>query len=91
MAPILEVLVGKTLEQAMIEVLEEDELSAIRAQQRRQMDLTSGAKAEQQRMEELEQKLEKEKVLLSESLISIFQLKKEIKESAIELNIIIFL
>ena len=64
-------LVGKTLEQAMIEVLEEDELSAIRAQQRRQMDMTSGAKAEQQRLEELEQKLEKEKVFLWEGLILI--------------------
>lgn len=33
--PILEVLVGKTLEQAMVEVLQEDELAAIKEQQRR--------------------------------------------------------
>lgn len=32
---ILEVLVGKTIEQALVEVMEEDELAAIREQQRR--------------------------------------------------------
>ena len=33
MKPILEVLVGKTVEQALLEVLEEEELSNLRAQQ----------------------------------------------------------
>ena len=31
--PILEVLVGKTVEQALLEVMEEEELAALRAQQ----------------------------------------------------------
>lgn len=37
--PILEVLVGKTVEQALIEVLEEEELAALREQQRRFLEL----------------------------------------------------
>lgn len=37
--PVLEVLVGKTVEQAMTEVLEEEELMALRAQQRRFQEL----------------------------------------------------
>ncbi|XP_066144017.1 radial spoke head protein 3 homolog B isoform X3 [Euwallacea fornicatus] len=39
--PILEVLVGKTIEQALIEVLEEEELAALREQQRRFLELRS--------------------------------------------------
>ena len=34
MRPILEVLVSKTLEQSLIEVMEEEELAALRSQQR---------------------------------------------------------
>jgi hypothetical protein len=37
--PVLEVLVGKTVEQTLIEVLEEEELAALRAQQRRFLEL----------------------------------------------------
>ena len=33
MKPIIEVLVGKTVEQALLEVMEEEELSSLRAQQ----------------------------------------------------------
>ncbi|XP_067002370.2 uncharacterized protein Rsph3 [Anabrus simplex] len=59
--PILEVLVGKTLEQAMLEVLEEEELAALRAQQRRYLDLRAGEKAEELRLEEQERRLREEK------------------------------
>ncbi|KAJ9581107.1 hypothetical protein L9F63_023712, partial [Diploptera punctata] len=59
--PILEVLVGKTIEQALVEVLEEEELTALRAQQRRFLELRAGEKAEQQRLEEQERRLEEEK------------------------------
>lgn len=44
--PILEVLVGKTVEQALIEVLEEEELAALREQQRRFLELRSTETAE---------------------------------------------
>ncbi|XP_069688847.1 putative uncharacterized protein DDB_G0271606 [Periplaneta americana] len=59
--PILEVLVGKTVEQALIEVLEEEELAALRAQQRRFLELRAGEKAEHQRLEEQERRLREEK------------------------------
>ena len=49
--PILEVLVGKTLEQGMDEVLEEEELSNIRAERDRFEQLRSSQLAEVQRLE----------------------------------------
>jgi hypothetical protein len=49
--PILEVLVGKTLEQGMMEVLEEEELSAIRAHQEEFEQIRNSELAEVQRLE----------------------------------------
>lgn len=60
--PVLEVLVGKTVEQALIEVLEEEELEALRVQQRRFRELRASEKAEQQRIEGQDKKLREEKV-----------------------------
>ncbi|XP_012274838.1 radial spoke head protein 3 homolog B [Orussus abietinus] len=59
--PILEVMVGKTIEQALVEVLEEEELSALKEQQRRFLELRAAEKAEQQRLEEQERRLRDEK------------------------------
>ncbi|XP_033209519.1 radial spoke head protein 3 homolog B isoform X2 [Belonocnema kinseyi] len=59
--PILEILVGKTIEQALIEVLEEEEIAALREQQRRFLELRAAEKAEQQRLEEQERRLREEK------------------------------
>lgn len=59
--PILEVLVGKTIEQALIEVLEEEELAALREQQRRFLEIRSAETAEALRLEEREKRLKKEK------------------------------
>ncbi|XP_075233393.1 radial spoke head protein 3 isoform X2 [Lycorma delicatula] len=61
--PILEVLVGKTIEQALIEVLEEDELASIKEQQRRYKEIRAAEKAEEERLEEEEKRrrIEKEK------------------------------
>uniref|UniRef100_A0A0C9RC71 RSPH3_0 protein n=1 Tax=Fopius arisanus TaxID=64838 RepID=A0A0C9RC71_9HYME len=59
--PILEVLVGKTIEQALIEVLEEEEQTALREQQRRFLELRAAEKAEQYRLEEEERRLREEK------------------------------
>lgn len=60
--PILEVLVGKTIEQALIEVLEEEELAALREQQRRFIEIRASELAETQRLEERERRFRAEKV-----------------------------
>ncbi|CAD6208306.1 GSCOCG00003315001-RA-CDS [Cotesia congregata] len=59
--PILEVLVGKTIEQALIEVLEEEELAALKEQQRRFRELRGTEKVEKLRLEEQERRLREEK------------------------------
>lgn len=59
--PILEVLVGKTIEQALIEVLEEEELAALREQQRRLLEIRAAELAETQRLAERELRMKKEK------------------------------
>uniref|UniRef100_A0A1B6DKY5 Radial spoke head protein 3 homolog n=1 Tax=Clastoptera arizonana TaxID=38151 RepID=A0A1B6DKY5_9HEMI len=58
--PILEVLVGKTIEQALVEVLEEEELAAMREQQRRYKEIRLAEKAEEQRLEEQERRKREE-------------------------------
>lgn len=59
--PILEVLVGKTVEQALIEVLEEEELAALREQQRRFLEIRAVETSEAQRLEERERRLREER------------------------------
>lgn len=59
--PILEVLVGKTVEQALIEVLEEEEIAALKEQQRRFLELRMAEKAEEQRLVEEERRRKEEK------------------------------
>ena len=58
----LEVLVGKTLEQSLLEVLEEEELADLRQQQRMYEELRNAEMAEQQRLEEQNRRLVKDKV-----------------------------
>jgi len=59
--PITELLVGKTMEQALLEVMEEEELEALRYQQRRYEERRRAELLEQQRLEEQEKRLEDEK------------------------------
>ncbi|XP_003706939.2 radial spoke head protein 3 [Megachile rotundata] len=59
--PILEVLVGKTMEQALIEVLEEEEVAALKEQQRKFLELRAAEKAEARRLEEQERRVREEK------------------------------
>lgn len=59
--PILEVLVGKTVEQALLEVMEEEELSNLRSQQRAFEELRNAELVEQQRLEEQERRHREEK------------------------------
>ncbi|KAM4040308.1 radial spoke head protein 3 homolog isoform 1-T2 [Anomaloglossus baeobatrachus] len=60
--PILEVLIGKTIEQALLEVMEEEELANLRAQQRAFEELRNAELAEAQRLEEQERRHREEKV-----------------------------
>uniref|UniRef100_UPI00398E632F radial spoke head protein 3 homolog n=1 Tax=Pristiophorus japonicus TaxID=55135 RepID=UPI00398E632F len=59
--PMLEVLVGKTIEQALLEVVEEEELANLRALQRDFEELRNAELAEVQRMEERERRHKEEK------------------------------
>jgi len=55
--------VGRALEQALSEVLQEEEVAALRAQQRRLHELRLAEWAEARRVQEREFRLQKEKVL----------------------------
>jgi len=59
--PILEVLVGKTLEQSLLEVLEEEELANLRQQQREFEEIRNAELVEMQRLEEQERRHREEK------------------------------
>jgi len=59
--PILEVLVGKTLEQSMMEVMEEEELANMRTHQEHFAQIRNAELAETQRMEEQEKRRFEEK------------------------------
>lgn len=59
--PILEVLVGKTVEQSLLEVMEEEELANLRSQQRAFQELRNAELVEQQRLEEQERRHREEK------------------------------
>lgn len=58
----LEVLVGKTIEQSLEEVMEEEELACLRAQQRAFQELRNNELAEVQRLQEQERRRSEEKV-----------------------------
>lgn len=58
--PVLEVLVGKTLEQAMMEVLEEEELESLRRHQQDFMERRQAELLEVQRMEDAEKRRQDE-------------------------------
>ncbi|KAI5773744.1 RSPH3 [Gulo gulo luscus] len=59
--PMLEVLVGKTIEQALLEVMEEEELANLRASQHAYEELRSVELAEVQRLEDQERRHREEK------------------------------
>lgn len=78
--PILEVLVGKTVEQALIEVLEEEELAALREQQRRFLETRAVETAEAQRLEERERRLQAEKDRRMMDMADGLKTQKEMEE-----------
>jgi radial spoke head protein 3 len=60
--PVVGSVVGRALEQALSEVLQEEEVAALRAQQRRLHELRLAEWAEARRVQEREFRLQKEKV-----------------------------
>ncbi|KAL7056093.1 hypothetical protein AAHC03_020916 [Spirometra sp. Aus1] len=78
--PILEILVGKTIEQALIEVLEEEELAAIRDQQRQFEELRQADLAEQHRLEERERRMREEKERRKRQHLEVSERQKELAE-----------
>uniref|UniRef100_H2MUI7 Radial spoke head 3 n=1 Tax=Oryzias latipes TaxID=8090 RepID=H2MUI7_ORYLA len=60
--PILEILVGKTLEQSLLEVMEEEELAALMAQQRAFLERRNNELPEVHRLEEQERRRREERV-----------------------------
>ena len=78
--PILEVLVGKTVEQALLEVMEEEELANLRAQQRRFKELRNAELVETQRLEEQERRHREEKERRMRQQADVLRKEKETGE-----------
>ncbi|KAK9729954.1 Radial spoke protein 3 [Popillia japonica] len=78
--PILEVLVGKTIEQALIEVLEEEELAALREQQRKFLEIRACETAEMQRLEEREKRWQAERLRRMSEYEEGLTMQKEMEE-----------
>ncbi len=90
--PLLEVLVGKTIEQSLEEVMEEEELACLRAQQRAFEVLRNNELAEVQRLQEKERRHREEKVcqlskhMLFVSFHHLFCLNPEKNHMGVHLN-----
>ncbi|XP_046334418.1 radial spoke head protein 3 homolog B-like [Haliotis rufescens] len=78
--PILEVLVGKTVEQALLEVMEEEELANLRMQQRAFEELRNAELVEQQRLEEQERRHREEKERRMKQQREVLRKEKETAE-----------
>jgi len=78
--PILEVLVGKTLEQALIEVMEEEELEMLRKHQVEFEEKRNAELAEVQRLEDAERRRTDEKNRRVAEKLKLMKEKKEVAE-----------
>ncbi|XP_021248080.1 radial spoke head protein 3 homolog isoform X1 [Numida meleagris] len=75
--PILEVLVGKTIEQALLEVMEEEELADLWAHQHAYAELRNAELAEVQRLEEQDRRYREEKERCKQQQMQMLQKEKE--------------
>ncbi|NWR70080.1 RSPH3 protein, partial [Centropus unirufus] len=78
--PMLEVLIGKTIEQALLEVMEEEELAELWARQRAYAELRNAELAEAQRLEEQDRRYREEKERRKRQHIQMLQKQKETSE-----------
>ncbi|XP_063698063.1 uncharacterized protein LOC134829002 [Culicoides brevitarsis] len=85
--PILETLVGRTLEQALIEVMHEEELADLKEQQQRLLAIREKEEAEIRRLEEQERRLtaEKKRRLAQEKLTKDLDTEMEERVTAAKL------
>jgi len=65
--PILESLIGRTLQQALTEVIHEEEIAELREQQQKMLAIREAEMAELRRLEMQEERLQGEKVSLHNS------------------------
>ncbi|KAL8186012.1 UNVERIFIED_CONTAM: Radial spoke head protein 3 [Gekko kuhli] len=78
--PILAVLVGKTIEQALLEVTEEEEIANLRAHQSAFHELRNAEKAEVQRLEEQERRHKEEKARRMDQQAEVQLQQNKVKE-----------
>ncbi|XP_054474914.1 radial spoke head protein 3 homolog [Anoplopoma fimbria] len=78
--PVLEVLVGKTIEQSLLEVMEDEELACLRAQQRAFEELRNNELAEVMRLQEQERRHSEEKERRIAQQKEVLKKEKEIAE-----------
>uniref|UniRef100_A0A8B9J3D8 Radial spoke head 3 n=1 Tax=Amazona collaria TaxID=241587 RepID=A0A8B9J3D8_9PSIT len=78
--PILEVLIGKTVEQALLEVMEEEELAQLWAHQRAYAELRNAELAEVQRLEEQDRRYREEKERRRRQHMQMLKKQKETAE-----------
>ncbi|XP_069708134.1 radial spoke head protein 3 homolog [Phaenicophaeus curvirostris] len=78
--PMLEVLIGKTIEQALLEVMEEEELARLWAHQRAYAELRNAELAEVQRLEEQDRRYREEKERRIRQHMQMLQKQKETTE-----------
>ncbi|XP_054018437.1 radial spoke head protein 3 homolog [Dryobates pubescens] len=78
--PILQVLVGKTVEQALLEVMEEEELAQLLARQRAYAELRDAELAEVHRLEEQDRRYREEKERRRLQHVQMLQKQKETTE-----------
>ena len=78
--PIIETLVGKTIEQSLLEVAEEEELADLREQQREFEERRNVEQVELQRLEEQERRLRKEKERRVQQAEDALRLEQDVME-----------
>ncbi|KAJ3111867.1 Radial spoke head protein 3 [Phlyctochytrium bullatum] len=79
-APLLEVIVGKTIEQALMEVMEEEEMEMLRRRQKEHEERRNAELAEVQRLEDAERRRTEEKERRLAEQIRILKEKQEAAE-----------
>ena len=76
--PIVEVLVGKVLEQSLLEVMQEEELASLKERQKMFEEARAVELQEEQRLEEEEKRRKKEKVSGSRIRCIVFEFYKAV-------------
>ncbi|CAH8608727.1 unnamed protein product [Schistosoma margrebowiei] len=76
--PILEVLIGKTIEQSLLEIAEEEELASIRAQQNAFEEIRQADLLEVARLTERERRIQEEKERRKAQYLTVIEQEKEL-------------